>query len=181
MRIAVDMDEVLADTHAAKLAMFANRFGYSWSDEDLLGRHFSELVRPEHAEAMESIQHAGIFFADLPLINGAVRAMERLNERFELFIATAAMEYPASGPHKVAWLARHFPFINPLRVVLCGDKSILATDILIDDSPRHFERFSGNGVLFSAPHNSGHPHPLRLDGWSNLDGLLDLLTKEVAA
>lgn len=181
MRIAVDMDEVLADTHAAKLALFADRFGYDWSDAELRGRKFSDLARPEHAEAMESIQHAGIFFADLPLIDGAVDAIARLNDRHEVFIASAAMEYPASGPHKVAWLARHFPFIDPLRVVLCGDKSILAADILIDDSPRHFERFRGRGVLFSAPHNAGHPHPIRLNGWDEFDGLLDRLNVEVAA
>lgn len=181
MRIAVDMDEVLADTHTAKLAFYARRFGYTWTEAELLGRKMADLALPEHAEAMEAAQHGGLFFADLPLIEGAVEVLAQLAERHDVFIASAAMEYPASGPHKVAWLARHFPFIDPLNVVLCGDKSILGVDVLIDDSPRHFARFRGAGVLFTAPHNLNHPHPLRLDRWSDADSFLDLLTEGAAA
>ena len=37
MRIAIDMDEVMSDTHAAKYALYSAR-GFAPSDEDLAGR-----------------------------------------------------------------------------------------------------------------------------------------------
>jgi 5'(3')-deoxyribonucleotidase len=54
---------------------------------------------------------------------------------------------------KFHWLKRHFPWIPASHVVFCGDKSILAADYLIDDMPWNLERFRGDGILFTAPHN----------------------------
>ena len=64
------------------------------------------------------------------------------------------MDVPLSFDAKYRWLRRHFPFIPPSHLVFCGDKSIIDADYLIDDRARHFARFKGRPVLFSAPHNA---------------------------
>ncbi|WOI55100.1 5' nucleotidase, NT5C type [Palleronia sp. LCG004] len=171
MRIAIDMDEVMADTHAAKLALFAAR-GYTWSEEEIAGRHLSDLAGSEDAAQVESEMQRGLFFADLAVVQGAQEGIAALAQDHEIFVATAAMEYPASCPHKIAWLARHFPDISPMNIVLCGDKSVIAADLLIDDSPRHFTGFGGTGICFDAPHNRGDQVSHRLTNWADAEAMV---------
>ncbi len=165
MRIAVDMDEVLADTLAGELQWLNREYGYQLTQAQMAGRPLADLVTEEHYRGLEEMQLEGNFFADLPVMEGSQLGMLELIERHEVYIATAAMEYPGSFAAKFRWLAQHFPFIPPSRIVFCGDKSILLADYLIDDNDRHFRRFRGQGVLFTAPHNlyvTGYP---RVNGW----------------
>lgn len=171
MRIAIDMDEVMSDTHAAKYALYSDR-GFAPSDEDLAGRKLGDIAPAETTAAVELEMHKGFFFANLQPVEGAVDAIRDLSEHHEIFVATAAMDYPASVPHKIAWLARHFPFIDPQNYVFCGDKGILKADLLIDDSPRHFPGFAGQGVCFTALHNHGEEVEVRLDRWADAPKLV---------
>lgn len=168
MRIAVDMDEVLADTLAGELEWLRREYGYQLTPELTAGRPFTDLAFEEHLRRLEEVLLEGSFFADLPVMQGSQRVMLELTERHEVFIATAAMEYPGSFAAKFQWLTKHFPFIPPSHIVFCGDKSILSADYLIDDNDRHFRRFHGQGVLFTAPHNlnvTGYP---RVNGWAEV-------------
>ena len=171
-RIAIDMDEVIADLNAARARWLAGTFGYVWSQADLTGASLRALAADEHNRAWEEMLHGGAFFDTLEVMPGSQEALAMLAERFEIFIASAAMEFPASCGPKYAWLRRHFPFIPPLNIVFCGDKSVIAADFLVDDSVRHFARFRGQGVLFSAPHNLSIDWPLRVTGWEEASRVL---------
>jgi 5'(3')-deoxyribonucleotidase len=152
MRIAVDMDDVLADTLVGELEWLNREYGHQLTLELLAERPLTDLVPEEHHRRLEEIE-------------GSQLGVLELTEKHEVFIATAAMEYPGSFAAKFQWLGRHFPFIPPSHIVFCGDKSILSADYLIDDNDRHFRRFHGQGVLFTAPHNlnvTGYP---RMNGW----------------
>jgi 5'(3')-deoxyribonucleotidase len=165
MRIAVDMDEVLADTLAGELEWLRSEYGYQITPEQTAGHPLTDLVHEKHQRRLEEILLEGSFFANLPVMNGSQQVMQELTERHEVFIATAAMEYPGSFAAKFQWLTKYFPFIPPSNIVFCGDKSILSADYLIDDNDRHFRCFRGQGILFTAPHNlnvSGYP---RVNGW----------------
>ena len=95
--------------------------------------------------------------------------MEALQNKYDVFIATAAMEVPTSFNAKYEWLERNFPFISPANIVFCGDKSILRADYLIDDNPRQLRRFEGQGVLFHSHHNAGcHEFP-RVKNWVDVE------------
>jgi 5'(3')-deoxyribonucleotidase len=83
----------------------------------------------------------------------AQEVLKELTGRFDVFIATQAMTVPNSLGPKYRWLQRHFPFIPPQNYVFCGNKCILRADYLIDDLPRNLERFEGQGLLYTAPHN----------------------------
>ncbi len=177
MRLAIDMDEVLADTHSAKAALYAD-LGYSWREDELAGRRLKDLAPAEIEAQVEGKMHQGLFFAELEPIEGASEAVGALARRHEIFVATAAMEYPASCAHKIAWMNRHFPAIDTMNIVFCGDKGIIAADVLIDDSPRHFADFGGIGVCFTALHNLGAEVPYRLDAWRDAPELLDRIERE---
>ena len=50
------------------------------------------------------------FFEDLPVVEDSQEVLAKLTEHYEIFIATAAMEFPNSFGPKYRWLRRHFPF-----------------------------------------------------------------------
>lgn len=172
-RIAIDMDEVMADTLAAQLSWFGDRYGRRWTRDELAGKDLVEdLADPAEAAAHVAALHEGAFFADLPVMPGAVEVVGRLAERHEVLVVSAAVEFPASMSHKVRWLARHFPFIPATHVVFCGEKSLVDADVLIDDNVQRFPRFRGQGLLFDAPHNVAVVGYRRVRSWREVEAVL---------
>jgi 5'(3')-deoxyribonucleotidase len=168
LRIAVDMDDVVADFFPSEVAWYKEKYGYDWAPEDSYGRRLSELADPEHAQMFEDTLHQGQFFGDLPMMEGCQEVMRDLCGRYEVFITTAAMEYPGSFTPKFLWLRKHLPFIAPSHIVFCGDKSVIATDYLIDDNWHHFRRFRGQGILYNAPHNVKITDYPRVNSWDDV-------------
>ena len=168
-RIAVDMDEVLADALGEHLSRYKNLFGANLSREDMIGRALRHAVPLEHAHHAEALVHNEDFFADLAIFPHAQEVLSRLSENHEIYIATAAMEVPLSFRSKYDWLLRHFPFISPMNFVFCGDKGIIDADYLIDDNARHFSRFKGTGLLFDAPHNQHVRGFKRVHNWLEVE------------
>jgi 5'(3')-deoxyribonucleotidase len=97
------------------------------------------------------------------------QVVKALTQRYEIFIATGAMEFPNSFGSKFRWLRRHFPFLPPVNFVFCGDKGIIKADYLIDDQPLHFRRFTGTGILYTAPHNLNVSGYRRVDNWQQIE------------
>ena len=167
-RICVDMDEVMADTLSEHLRRYNQEFQEQIATEDLWGKGLWDVVSVDRQQNLRAILHAEDFFEDLPVMPDAPEVLRKLAERFEIFVATQAMSVPTSFGPKYRWLLRHFPFLPPTHFVFCGDKSILHADYLIDDTPRNLLRFTGTGILYSAPHNltaQGFP---RVENWQDV-------------
>jgi len=166
-RIAIDMDEVMADALTEQLRRYNAAYGTAITAADLSGRHLEQVVPPAHREAAEAMFDAA-FFEDLDVLPDCQEVVSELADRYEVFIASAAMDVPRSFDAKYRWLRRHFPFIPPSHIVFCGDKTIVDADYLIDDRPRHFTRFRGQALLFSAPHNAGETAYTRVGSWKEV-------------
>lgn len=152
-RICVDMDEVMADTLAEHIRRYNDEFNERVTREELHGKGLWEITPAERHQRLRAFLDEEDFFADLPVIENSQAVLKDLSQRYEIFIASAAMSVPYSLGPKFHWLQRHFSFIPPTHYVFCGDKSILRADFLIDDLPRNFTRFEGKGLLYTAPHN----------------------------
>ena len=166
-RLAIDMDEVIADANARHAQWLIAEHGYEWSAAEIAGASLKTLASDEHNLGWEQKLEAGDVFGTFEVMPGSKRALATLSEHFDIFITTAAMDHPASCGPKFAWMQEHFPQISPMNIVFCGDKSIVAADLLVDDNVRHFTRFKGQGVLFSAPHNLEVDWSFRVAGWDD--------------
>ena len=179
--IAVDMDEVIADALQAHLDRynqdFANADTPAITLDDLRGRRLWQVVPSKHHAALDNYFRDEHFFRNLRVMPHAQRVLEALQSRYEIFIASAAMEVPSSFAAKYDWLAEHFPFIPTSHIVFCGDKSILRADFLIDDNPRQLALFHDltnpatprEGILYTAPSNCNLTTYRRVDNWQAVE------------
>jgi 5'-nucleotidase len=110
-RIAIDMDEVTADALARHLDLYNRQYRAAFTREQLHGKHLHQVVPEEHREPVHQMVREVGFFRDLPVMPDCVEVIRELQQRYDIFITTAAMQFPNSFIEKYDWLARHFPFI----------------------------------------------------------------------
>ena len=166
-RIAIDMDEVISHFSAKCLELFNKEFEEKYTFEDLQGKKLVELDE-RLAEKMDHYLADNSFFLELDVIKDSQEVIQTLSAHYEVFIVTAAMEFPSSLTPKYQWLKKHFGFLNDKNFVFCGDKSIIHADYLIDDTPSNLDTFKGEGVLFTAPHNINISGYKRLNNWKEV-------------
>lgn len=174
MRILIDMDDVIADTIERFLQWYERDFGKHYTKADLHGTKLYTLVPEEQRSIVKEYPFRKGFFKDLPVIENSIEVIKELNNRFDVYIASAAMEFPNSLPEKYEWLDEHFPFIHWKRRIFCGDKSVLKGDMLIDDHGFNLSVFDGRRIMFTASHNATETKYERLDNWLEAEKLFDL-------
>ena len=118
--VYVDMDGVIAD-----FAKAAKQGGYT---------HRPDLK---------------VNYRTLDLIPGAQEALMRLNNDFDIFIATTPpWSRPDAWAHKREWIEEHFPWLKK-KMILTHRKDLLIGDILIDDTRwRGQPDFKGSWLWF---------------------------------
>jgi len=172
--IAVDMDNVIADIEEQIINWYERDFGLRVTREAMHGIP-EEDAFPDKQAVTGYINKPG-FFRTLPLMPGAVEALKRLMVNFDVYIVSAAMEFPLSLYEKHQWLLEHFPFISWRNIVFCGDKSLIHTDYMIDDHPKNLDFCKGKPIMFTASHNRNHSKYTRVNNW---DEAIALLEKEL--
>src|SRR5688572_29766140 len=130
LRIAMDMDEVMADALGEDVRRDNTAFGASVTTADLHGRHLEDWAPPSQRAAIEALLDAS-FFADVALLPECQDVIRDLSVDNDVYIVTAAMDVPVSFDAKYQWLQRHFPFIPTSQIVFCGDNGIIDADYLI--------------------------------------------------
>ena len=105
--------------------------------------------------------------------------VKALMEQHEVFVVSAAMEFPFSLTEKLAWLNEHFPFISWRNIVFCGAKTIVEADYMIDDHDKNLSTFKGKPLLFSAPHNLPIEAYHRVNNWQEVAQFFALNTAPV--
>ena len=89
-------------------------------------------------------------YRTLPVMEGAIKAVAKLNADHEIFIAsTPPWTRPEVWGHKREWLEEHFPYLKR-KLILTHRKDLLIGDVLIDDSKyRGQPDFKGNWFWFN--------------------------------
>jgi 5'-nucleotidase len=168
-RLIVDMDGVLADVYQQLLHLHQKETGIQLTKTELAGR-------PEYEVFPQGRRHVNSpgFFRQAPVMPGSIEALQALNKKYDLFIVSAAMEFPGSLIEKYNWLAEHFPFIHWQQIVFCGSKTVVDGDIMIDDHFKNLDGFKGQTILFTQAHNEGHDERghKRVYNWGDILQLL---------
>ena len=164
-RIIIDMDEVIADTLGEIIQWYIKKYN-GQVDFDQMQQGSWLLGFPEQDRSMvrEHLNTKG-FFRHLAVMKDSVEVLREMNTRYEIFIVSAATEFPNSLQDKLEWLLENFPFLTWKQLVLCGEKKFVNTDYMIDDHSKHLEYFKGNAYLFTAVHNLNETKYPRINNW----------------
>ncbi|MFK5973889.1 MAG: 5'(3')-deoxyribonucleotidase [Flavobacteriaceae bacterium] len=139
MTIFVDMDEVIADTYGALIKLYNYDFQENLSLKECWGKEVWKAVPSERQASIKKQTNTIGFFRNLTPIEDAQKVLKELTLKHDVYIASAAMQFPNSLLEKSEWLDEHFSFLPWQKRILCGDKHILKGDVLIDDRNYNLE------------------------------------------
>ena len=166
------MDDVMADTHAKFVRLYLEGEMPRYTLEELKEKSFHELFDEDEYRIISKRVYEPGFFADIDVMEGAQDVIAGLMKKYEVFVASAAQEFPNSLREKWDWLQTHFPAISWHNYIFMGDKSVLNTAYLIDDMPRNLRTFQGEGLLFDALHNREDTEFKRVKSWQDVAKVL---------
>lgn len=154
--IAVDLDGVLVE-HVVPLLQRLNRaMNLRLQKRDITAWDYpigDTDVEVEMKKAGRDEQ----FVRQLPPVEGAVKAMQTLSQKFDIIIATSREISPDSW--SIDWLREHNIPYNKFINTSSRGKTLLDVEFLIDDEIRFIEGFIRNApshkqaILFAQPWN----------------------------
>ncbi|PJB13562.1 MAG: 5'(3')-deoxyribonucleotidase [Flavobacteriales bacterium CG_4_9_14_3_um_filter_40_17] len=168
MTLFVDMDEVIADTYGAHIDRYNKDYQENLTREFCMGHEVWQCVPENRQQSIQNHPTLEGFFSALKPMKDSQSVMKELSLKYEVYIASAAMEHPKSLIEKYQWIDEHFPFIHWKKRILCGDKHILSGDILIDDRVFNLEPFQGRSLMFTSPHNIHEEGFERVNNWMEI-------------
>lgn len=164
--IAIDMDGVMANVEKHFVDWYNKNHGENFSVQDIQGKSEADAF-PKSGIIKKYASTPG-FFSTVPVMEDAIEAIKKLNDHYEVYIVSAAMEFPQSLIEKREWLQEHFPFISWKQIVFCGSKNVIKADYMIDDHPKNLDPFSGTSILFEAFHNLDVNAHYRVKNWKEV-------------
>jgi len=150
-RLLIDMDHVMADITSQYIKWYRDATGTEIPRNELFGKP-EDLAFPQPGLIRQFLHSPG-FFRTAAVMADSREVIEELNNMFEVFIVSAAMEFPQSLIEKYEWFHEHFPFIKWQQIIFCGAKKPISGDFMIDDHFKNLNNFNGEKLLFTAPHN----------------------------
>jgi 5'-nucleotidase len=119
----------------------------------------------------ESIYHERGFYENLPVVDGAVAALnEMLQQGHDVKICTSPLSvFRNCVLEKYEWIQKYFGTEFTERTILCKDKTTVLGDLLIDDNPDLCQISRRPPVwaqiLFDAPYNRDVNDRARIRFW----------------
>lgn len=169
-RVLIDMDHVMADITGSYLKWYKEATGIEVDPARLAGK--SEAAAFPQPALIERFLRTPGFFRHAAVIAGSQEVIRELNKVYEVYIVSAAMEFPQSLIEKYEWLQEHFEFISWRQLILCGSKKPITGDFMIDDHLKNLDYFNGEKLLFTATHNVHVTGYTRVNNWDEVRALL---------
>jgi 5'(3')-deoxyribonucleotidase len=152
LKIAVDVDGVLADQVGAVLKVIENEYGLKYLKSDVDRAHWTFSGREIWSEIARLLADPN-YTLNIPLIEGSQRGISQLIDH-DIFVVTARR--PNSENATKQWLRIHFPCLTKYYRASTGAKHTIPSDVLIDDLDINIVEFvksdpARRGILFVHP------------------------------
>jgi 5'(3')-deoxyribonucleotidase len=159
------MDEVIADPMGDMIEWYRTEHGgeVDW-DKMLVGSWLKGFPEEHQAMIQQRLMAPG-FFRHLTVMEDSVDVLRELNKQYEVFIVSAAMEFPNSLKDKLEWLMDNFPFFSWKQIALTGSKDLVFGDFMIDDHVKNLKGFKGKPYIYTAAHNLEVTGYDRINNW----------------
>jgi uncharacterized HAD superfamily protein len=188
MKIAIDVDEVLAEQLDSLVKFYEEETGQYVSKEEFFSYNWADVWKISLEEAIEWDRKfkESPYFENISVVEGAKEAIQKLKDEHEIYVVTSR---PIEFKQKtVEWLWNHFG-IDESRIFLSGDFhrtqgktkeqicSDLGISVIIDDRGDfglNYARVGMKVLMPDKPWNQEFEHEnlIRCDGW---EGILDCI------
>ena len=182
-KLIVDMDDVI--TEKGFIRMINEFLGTNYTQEDAESYYINDLIPKDRMDEWVEFYSNNNVYDYANIVEGAKETLEKLNEKYDLFIATAYVFRDApqvSGKtlnDKYNFLIKNFPFIDPHKFIFISNKELLEADIRFDDSPKKLIGKARLKLLFTAYHNKNMTEEelkesnfVRVNGWKEVEEIL---------
>ena len=182
-KLIVDMDDVLCEK--GFIRMINEFLGTNYEQEDAKSYYINDLIPKDRIKEWAKWYSNRNTYDYVNIVENAQEVMEKLNQKYELYIATAYVFRDApeiSGKtlnDKYNFLCKNFPFIDPHKFIFISNKDLLEADIRIDDSPEKLMGKARLKLLFTAYHNKNLTETelkennfIRVNNWKEIEKIL---------
>lgn len=152
--ILLDVDGVLTDHSSLFMAKVNRRFGTSYTYEQIQDWEYSHMEKTHKKFVYSEECWNDRFLYDLhSLDDDQIATIDWMRE---VGLRVCACTSPMSGHirSKYQFLQRYFDHKD---IYICGDKTLVRGDLLVDDGPHNLEAFPGATIIFDRPWNQGIP------------------------
>lgn len=175
--VILDIDDVVADLIKYWIKLIHERYGVYAAYEQITEWEL-EKCTPEYGQLgpakLFGFFNEPAFWANVPLVPGALEGVKTLNDETKLHFLTAR-EGPAIAP-TYEWFKKNLPFINTKQLIFSADKSIFIGDVFVEDRDKHLKAYVEAPHLDSAlvigverPHNNRARNDEHADIWVSPD------------
>ena len=152
LKIAVDIDGVLADQVGAVLKVIEKEYGLKYIQSDVNRAHWTFSGREIWSEIARLLADPE-YTLSVPLIEGSQKGIELLDDH-DMCVVTARR--PNAENATKQWLNIHFPCLTEYYRASTGTKHTIPSDVLIDDLDMNIVDFvksnpNRRGILFVHP------------------------------
>lgn len=152
LKIAVDVDGVLADQVSLILKKLNSKYNLNLTKDDI--KQWDQKIDDTNIKIeIENALFDREYVLSLPVIQGSKEGMRYLYENYHVTVATARPKETEDAT--IEWVSSHFKYHE-----FCNTKGrrkdCVLSDVLIDDYIPNIEDFAKNkgvGLLFSQPWN----------------------------
>lgn len=170
MILAIDVDGVTADLHATWIRRYNQDYGDILQYDEIGNWRIQDAVKPECGDKIYDYIKDPTIYNDVKPIKGALEGVTSLrNMGHRIVFASACLMGTADS--KWMWLNKHGFLHSNLDHgtdpdwLAANDKTLVRTDILLDDKFENVASFPGIGVLFTQPWNRNKNWYLRVNSW----------------
>jgi 5'(3')-deoxyribonucleotidase len=179
LRIAVDLDGVLAETMEAWCKRANEFLGTSFKLADLDTWASWRKLGISREQFFQFLDEAWDDWESIPPTEpGLAEKVQKISRSGQIDVVTGRSKASVNAAKK--WLAEHkIPYQRFVRVPSWKDKIFLNYDVYIDDAPELMPLISRNltmwGILYSRPWNKSVPklrQVFRVESWTEISKLL---------
>ena len=152
LKIAIDIDGVLADQVGAVLEIIERDFGLKYRKSDVNRAHWTISGREIWSEIARLLADPE-YTLNIPLIDGSQEGINRLEDHN---MCVVKARRPNAEEATKQWLNTYFPSLTEYYRASTGTKHCIPADILIDDLDLNIVEFvksnpDRHGILFTHP------------------------------
>lgn len=133
MRIAIDIDNVIANLQLTVVNLFNDKYGTNYTLNDFDDFNIENVLPFQEAIDMKEMYASEDIYNHVKPIAGSQDGVRKLiSAGHEVYLVTDAI--PKNYYNKVQWIKNFFPIIDEAHIVSMKHKQLFKCDVMIEDN-----------------------------------------------